>query len=163
MPAHARTQVRAGARALLGALPTTGDRAHIGRTRPLAEGHDPALLIYGRETVTRVAEQGEPPTLLHDLTLFVEGRVSVAKTADADQDPAQETEELLDLIELEVTGALLAADAFAALDPPVLIHMIELRRSTLAAQAPGSRHEGELRLEFGVQFYTPEDDLSSFA
>lgn len=160
MSLHARTKVRNGAASLLADLPTTGDRVYIGRTRGLPEAHDPALRVYGRETVTRVDEQGEPPILLHELTLFVDGVVSVAGNRE---DPARDTEELLDTIELEVTGALLASGAFAGLSPAVPIFMIELRRSTLSAQAPGARHEGEVRMEFGIQFRTPENDLSSFA
>lgn len=161
-PVHARTKVRRGAKQLLTGLTSTGANVFIGRTRPLGEAHEDCLLVYGRETVTRVEEQGDPATGGHEFTLYVEGRLS--RTArNADDDPSEALEEALDQVELEVTAALLAPRAFANLDPPVPVHAIFLRRSTLSAQAPGSRHEGEVRLEFGVQFFTPESDLSTFA
>lgn len=146
---HARTQVRDAVKTALLGLATTANRVYIGRTRPLAEKHEPLLLIYARETRSE-ADSRPPRKLAHMLQLFVEGRISIRASGQND-DASQRTEALLDQIELEVATAI-AADATLG----DLVKDILLVRSTLSAQAPGTNHEGEVRLEFAVEYRTAE-------
>ncbi len=154
---HVRTLIRSAAVATLTGLPATGANVFKGRTRPLAAAHPDLLLVYARETRSVYVQQGDPPERQHELQLFVEGRVSLA-AADEDDDVSARLEERLDEIERQVNGAL-----FALAAPDVKIHDIELRHSVMHAQASGERHQGEVRMEFSVQFFTPADDLSQFA
>lgn len=146
---HARTQIRDQVVFALSGLATTGPRVYSGRTRPLPEAHAPLLLVYAR--ATRSAPDSRPPRRFeHLLQLFVEGRISLAAT-NADDDVSARTEGLLDQIELEVCTAIAADTTLAG-----LVMDIRPVRSTLSAQAPGSRHEGEVRIEFEVEYRTAE-------
>jgi hypothetical protein len=146
-PVHARTQVRNALKALLTGLATTGDQVFVGRTRQLGSDHPPALLIYTNTTDFAVEAQHTPRPLANDLQLFVEGRV--VKSAPPD--------DILDQIELEVATAIGADTTLGG-----LIKDIVLRRSTTSAQAPGERHEGEVRMEFMVEYRTPENAPGTF-
>lgn len=142
---HARTQVRNAVVTALTGLATTGARVYAGRTRVLAVGHQPTLLVYARET--RSEPDSRPPRkLMHTLTLVVEGRVS-----NAGATAAAATEAQLDQIELEVATAIAANATLGGLVLDVLPV-----RSTLNAQAPGERHEGEVRIEFEIEYRTAE-------
>jgi hypothetical protein len=146
---HARTQVRNAVIAALTGLASTGARVYAGRTRSLGAAHAPALLVYARETAS-AADSRPPRKLAHTLTLFVEGRVARA-AASATEDVSRALENDLDQVELEVAAAIGA-------DPTLggLVKDIMLVRSTLSTQAPGERHEGEVRLEFRVEYRTAE-------
>lgn len=143
MPAtHARTQVRAAVIAAIGNLTTTGARVYSGRARPTTAGSGPYLLVYTPTTGT--VPDGRPPRkFAHDTTLIIEGRAAAGEAAAI--------EALLDQIELEVQTAI-AADAPLA----ALVKDIVPIRSTISVQAPGERNEGEVRLEYSVEYRTAE-------
>jgi hypothetical protein len=150
---HARTQVRDAVIAAVTGLATTGASVFAGRTRNLGTRHPPALLVYARETRTVADTQRGVAVrkLAHTLRLFVEGRVS-RSAANANEDVARKLEDQLDQVELEV-GAAIGADATLG----GKVKDILLIGSTLSAQAPGESHEGEVRMEFEVQYRTAED------
>lgn len=142
---HARTQIRNAAVTALTGLTTTGARVYKGRVRPLGAAHDPALLVYAR--VTRSETDSRPPRkFMHTLQLFVEGRVSKAGAA-----AAADLEDALDQVELEVTAAIAASGNLSG-----LVQDIMPVASTLTTEAPGERHEGEVRIEFEVLYRTAE-------
>lgn len=57
---HARTEIRDALVTRLTGLPTTGPRVYPGRTRSLAEGHEPTLLIYATSEQSARAIEGNP-------------------------------------------------------------------------------------------------------
>jgi len=93
---HTRKLIRDAVAALVTGLPTTGNRVLIGRTRSLAAGHLPTLLIYTTEEQSDRPMEGNPGGLGRDLLLAIEGRTSTATPPD----------DLLDAIASEVEGQL---------------------------------------------------------
>jgi len=140
---HARQQIRDAVVALLTGLPTTGARVHAGRTRPLAEDHDPTLLVYTTEERSQADTIGRPVATLRELTLRVEGRVVSA---------AVPPDDALDDIAAEVEAAIGA-------DPTLGLGVIdsELTATRILAQAPGQRQAGEITLDYLITYRTREN------
>lgn len=98
--AHARTQIRNAVAALLTGLPTTADRVHVNRRRPVPGGSlQPTLLIRTGEDVAddEPVVIGSPRLIHRHLQVIVE---AVARDAAVD--------DLLDQVSLEVEQALAA-------------------------------------------------------
>lgn len=147
MASHMRRQIRNYVEAGLGALPTTGNRVFVGRTRPLAEGHDPTLLIYMRSETASRSVHGRPPLLARVCTLYVEGRVSIAEVPD----------DLLDTIAGEIeTGMSAMVDYQTSRFFGGLILGLELVATEILAEADGKNHIGGVRLEYRVTYRTAE-------
>jgi len=142
MTSHVRAQIRAAAVQALMGLPTTADRVYSGRTRPLAQGHRPSLLIYAIE---ERSDTHAGSKLLRELTLAIEGRVVMADVPD----------DILDSIALEVEPALIRRPLLGgrALE-------VTLTATRITTEAPGENHVGEIRMEFRVQYRTDESDPS---
>ena len=138
---HVRQQIRDAVAAALRNLATTGNRVYVGRTRPLAEGHEPTLLIYTTQEESSRGVMGNPPTLERVLTLHIEGRVSEDSVPD----------DLLDDIATEVETAMWNT---TALDQ--MIYHIQFRRSEIQIEAQGTAHIGGIRLEYLVKYRTKE-------
>ena len=147
MASHMRKQIRNYVAAGLGALPTTGDRVFVGRTRPLAEAHDPTLLIYMRSETSSRSVRGRPPLQDRVCTLHLEGRVSMAAAPD----------DLLDTIagEIEV-GVAAMVDYQTSVFFGGLILGLELVATEILAEADGKNHVGGVRLEYRVTYRTVE-------
>lgn len=138
---HARTEIREAIKARLTGLPTTADRVFVGRTRPLAEGHQPTLLIYTVNEQSGRAVEGNPASLGRTLLVVVEGRVSEATPPD----------DLLDTIASEVEAKLRdAEDALDVLD-------IMLTTTAIDVRSEGSRHIGEINLVYSVRYSEPAE------
>ncbi|WP_262048656.1 hypothetical protein [Bradyrhizobium sp. Bra78] len=147
MPDHVRKQIRDYVAAGLGALATTGDRVFVGRTRPLAKGHQPTLLIYTRSETSRRAVSGRPPLLERDCTLHIEGRVVAAAPPD----------DLLDTIAAEIEAGMAAmVDYQTAKFFGGLALNVRLSATEAVAEAEGENHIGGIRLEYLVTYRTAE-------
>lgn len=149
MSDHMRKQIRDYVAAQLTGLLTTADRVYVGRARPLAAEHDPALLIYMRQETSRRAARGVPPVLERSCTLHIEGRVSSARAPD----------DLLDQIALEVEvrmAELVDFDKAIALDGLAL--NVVMTSTEMLAEADGERHIGGVRLEYVVTYRTREGE-----
>lgn len=151
MPAHLRTQIRDAVAERLTGLPTTADRVHVGRTRTLAAGLDPAILIYTRRETSDTDSQGSmgsAPRLARSLVLIVEGRAN-AGGADA----AQELEDLLDQIAAEIEPAMVADFSLGGLTQEVTLTATETE-----IIAPGETHEGRIALTYRIGYRAAEND-----
>lgn len=151
MPAHLRTQIRRAVKDRLTGLPATAERAYVGRTRPLAAGSDPALLIYTRRENSETDSQGSSPRLARSVTLIVEGRAN-ATGADA----AEDLENLLDQIAAEVEPAMVADWSLGGLAQEVTLTSTEIE-----IVAPGDTHEGRIALQYRIGYRTTECDPTS--
>lgn len=144
--AHVRTQIRDAVVAALAGLSTTEDRVYSGRSRPKEKDAEPFLLVYCTEERSEVTAMGADPILDRVLTLAVEG-CCVAQ----DYEGAQEVEERLDQIALEVEPAITEDSSLGGLAIEVT-----LTGARIAVQAPGERHAGNIRMEFRVHYRTRE-------
>jgi hypothetical protein len=138
---HSRKLIRNAVAALVTGLPTTASRVLIGRTRKLAAGHQPSLLIYTTEEQSDRPMEGNPGGLGRDLLLAIEGRTSTPQPPD----------DLLDAIAFEVEGQLRDTN----LDG--LVFDITLLRTTVDATADGERHTGAIRFEYHVRYSEPDE------
>lgn len=144
---HMRQQIRDHVGAGLTGLPTTGSNVHVGRTRPLAKGHAPALLVYMRRETARRDSHGRPPRLERACTLFVEGRVQQAGVPD----------DALDAIAGEVEAGVAALiDYGRSIFFGGLARNVEFVGTELIADAEGEQHIGGVRLEYLVTYTTAE-------
>lgn len=141
MSDHLRKQIRDAVKAKLMGLATTGNRVFIGRTRPLAAGHEPTLLIYTRDEQSEAEEQGSPRPLMRDVQLFVDGRVTASAPPD----------NLLDQIALEVETAL-GGETLNGLAWDLL-----LRSTSAEVVAQGEEHVGMIRIEYRVLYRAIEN------
>ena len=155
MPDHVRTTIRDTVVTLLTGLQTTGSRVYAGRTRALAEGHDPTLLIYTRRDrrwQDGDTMRGDNPIAGRDLTLIVEARVTkTGATAAAD------AEDALDQIENEVIPPLINAILSEAGALRALATTITWEGSEIEVAAEGERHIGMNRMEFSVLYRIREN------
>ncbi len=138
---HARTEIREAIKTRLTGLSTTADRVHVGRTRPLAEGHQPTLLIYTVNEQSGRGVEGNPASIGRTLLVVVEGRVSEATPPD----------DLLDTIASEVEAKL--RDAEEALD----VLDIMLTTTAVEVRSEGARHIGEINLVYSVRYSEPSE------
>lgn len=138
---HARTEIREAVVARLTGLPTTGNRVYHGRTRPLAESHEPTLLIYATSEQSSRPTEGNPASLGRTLQLIVEGRTSTPSVPD----------DLLDVIASEVEGAL--RDAEDDLD----VFDVMLSGTAIEVKSDGQRHLGEINLVFLIRYSEPTE------
>ena len=145
---HMRKQIRDYVATGLAALPTTGGRVFVGRTRPLAAGHQPTLLIYTRSETSERAERGRPPVLERRCTLHLEARTS---TADAPDD-------LLDKIAGEIEAGVAALiDYQTATFFGGLVSNVQMTGTEIIAEAAESeRVAGGVRVEYLVTYRTVE-------
>lgn len=127
-------------------LATTDDRVYSGRSRPKEKDAEPYLLVYCTEERSAIDAMGSDPIVERGLTLAVEGRC-VAQ----DDEGAQDVEERLDQIALEVEPAITADASLGG-----LTREVTLTGTRIAVQAPGERHAGEVRMEFRVLYRTRE-------
>lgn len=140
MPVHVRTQIRNAAVAALIGLPTTADRVYSGRTRPLPKDHLPTLLVYVTEERSDSGAMGG--ALARAPVLSIEGRMV----------GADDLEDLLDGIALEVEPAIVARPLLAG-----LVKEITLTSTRITVVSPGESHSGEIRLEYRLQYWTQEE------
>lgn len=147
MADHLRTRLRHAIAAALKGLPTTGERVHAGRTWPLHDNEFPCLLVYARGGAYRVDAQDDSdetrPTE-RDERLVIEGCVRTR---------GQEPDDMLDRIELEVVGALMASDAVGA-----LLEIREPVSSDISARATGESREGSIKLVYRIVNRSPAGD-----
>lgn len=138
---HARTEIRNAVVTLLTGLPTTADRVHAGRTRPLGAAHQPTLLVYTVNEQSERPMEGNPASLGRALVLVVEGRVSQATVPD----------DLLDTIASEVEEKLRdAEDALNVFD-------IVLQSTAIEVNSEGDRHKGEINLVYVIRYSEPSE------
>lgn len=142
---HLRTQIRNAISTLLTGLATTGSRVEIGRTRPLAAGHQPTLLIYTVEESSGREFDGNPGTLGRTAQVFIDGRVSAAAPPD----------DLLDQIAFEVEAVMrenptIGGLAFDSVLSSTLTHV----------EAEGTAHKGAIRLEYRVRYFVAADNVA---
>lgn len=140
--AHVRKQIRDAVIAALTGLATTGSRVESGRTFPLGQDHAPTLLVYAISERSSVHSQGDPATLIRDLTLAIEGRVMMASVPD----------DTLEVIAAEVEVAMMADPSLGGLSQEVT-----LLATAINTQAPGQSHAGEVRLDYRVVYRTREN------
>lgn len=140
---HARKQIRDAFAAAVTGLPTTGARVYIGRVHPLADGHEPSLLIYtGPESVEAHA-MGRPRPLLRTLTLHAHAVVSATDGV----------EDALDQIAAEVEAAIGADETLGGLA------LATLHTGSLPERdGEGRLIAGSRRLDFEVQYRTTDAD-----
>ncbi len=148
MTAHVRQQIRDAIVAKLTGLTTTEDRCIVGRTRPLAQGYQPTLLVYttpaasgGQETV-RDLSMGEPRLLQRTMMVSVVGHIN------ADHPPDDE----LDTVAAEVETALGGDSKLGG-----LVKDIILQSTVSQVDAAATRHEGAIRLVYNVYYFTREN------
>lgn len=140
--AHARAQIRAAVVVAVTGLPTTADRVYVGRTRALAAGHQPALLVYARDENSRRDTGGSNPVQARELRVIVEGRVS--------EDSAQSAEETLDDIADEVETNL-ALNALGG-----IVYSVDLVSTEIVVAAEGESHIGAVALTWRYRYRTSE-------
>ncbi len=140
MAGHVRKQIRDAAAAILGALPTTGARVYVGRTRPLDADHLPTLLIYTRDERSEDVAMG-PATLMRSVELLVDARVTSQEPPDDD----------LDAIAVQIEETFGAASTLNG-----LAESMTLVASRQSVSAEGQNHIGSLALEFRVVYRTRE-------
>lgn len=138
-PKHVRTQIANAVIATLTGLPTTGANVFKGRTRPLAKGHPPTLLVYVRSEQSSADAMG---ILGRALRLRIEGRVTMADVPD----------DTLDQISLEVEPAMVADPSLGG-----LVREVTLISTTIDTVAPGDAHAGEVAMEYQVFYRTREN------
>jgi hypothetical protein len=141
--AHVRTQIRDAVVTALTGLPTTGTRVFSGRARPMAKDSDPYWLVYATEERVDVHAMGADPVQERTLTLMVEGR-AVASDAEA-------IEVLLDQIAAEGEPAIVRDASLGGRTQEVTLTAVRIN-----VEAPGERHQGEVRMEFRVVYRTRE-------
>ncbi|WBL75599.1 hypothetical protein I3J27_21440 [Bradyrhizobium xenonodulans] len=146
MTDHVRKTTRDALVAALTGLPTTADRVFAGRTRSLAKGHAPTLLVYVRSETAARAVKGFPPTLERGAIVDIEGRVSMASVPD----------DTLDQIAVEIEGAM-----WGLVDPRGsflngLLLDLKLVSTEMIAESDGERHLGGVRLEYLATYRTAE-------
>lgn len=147
MPDHVRKQIRDYVAAGLDGLATTADRVYVGRTRPLAAEHPPALLVYTRTETSERTVQGAPGKVTRRCTLHIEGRVSAAEPPD----------DLLDTIAAEIEAAMTAMIDFGTARVfGGLASNAAMTGTEMIAEADGSRHIGGVRVEYLVTYRTVE-------
>ncbi len=138
---HTRTEIRQAVVDRLMNLPTTGNRVYHGRTRPLAEAHEPTLLIYATSEQSARPIEGNPASLGRTLQLLVEGRVSTPSVPD----------DILDVIASEVEGALRNAE------DDLDVFDIMLSGTAIEVRSDGQRHLGEINLVFLIRYSEPTE------
>jgi hypothetical protein len=144
---HMRQQIRDYVAAGLAALPTTGARVYIGRTRPLESNHQPALLIYTRIETSARAVAGRPPKIERSCTLHLEGRVKTSTPPD----------DLLDQIALEIEAGISALiDYGNGTFFGGLVQNVDLKSTEIVAKAEGEKHTGGVQLTYEVTYRTVE-------
>lgn len=146
---HARHKIRDTAVQVLTGLETTADRVYAGRTRALASGHSPTLLVYTVDEGADIAAGGKPPLQSRRLTLRVEGRVQSGATTDP--------EDQLDDIAAEVETQMLGQNALLS-----IVESIELSRTQINMQAAGEAISGAIALDFDITYRTAEGAPSEF-
>lgn len=147
MADHVRQQIRDYVAAGLNALATTGDRVHIGRTRPLAAAHEPTLLIYTRSETGERTVRGAPPKIERKCTLHLEGRTSTAGDPD----------DLLDTIAGEIEAGIAALINYGtAVFFGGLVQNVQYVATEIIAEAGGDRVIGGVRLEYLITYRTVE-------
>jgi hypothetical protein len=147
MAYHARKQIRDYVVNGLKGLTTTGDRVYPGRTRPLAAGHPPTLLVYLRSETSERAVRGRPPSLDRGCTLHIEGRTA---TADAPDD-------LLDQIAAEVEAKIASLiDYNTSTFFGGLVLNVDLNATEMVVEADDKNHIGGIQLQYRVIYRTVE-------
>lgn len=149
MSTHRRKQIRDAIAARLSGLTTTATRVYAGRTLPLADAHDPLLLIYARDERSEFeAMGGAGRPLARRLRVAVHGKVALAGT-----DP----EDTLDLIALEVEGAMMADETLSGLAVSLQLAETEIEA---ALDDGGNRRRGDIRLTYEIEYASAADDPS---
>jgi hypothetical protein len=144
--AHARKQIRDKIMLALTGLPSSGSRVYSARTRALAEGHLPTILVYATEEDSEVHTFGrKDATILRTLTLIVDGRA-----VDAD---AAAVESTLDQMAAEIEPAIMADPALDG-----LVKSLALTSTQISVTSPGSYHVGQIELQYTIKYRTRADD-----
>lgn len=144
---HFRKVIRDAVVAGLTGLDTTQDRVYAGRTRPLAMGFGPALLIYARSETANRAVRAIPPVLERNCTIHIEARVQTPTPPD----------DLLDQIAAEVEAGMAAMTNYpAGTYLNGFASNLQLRSTEIIAEADGEQHIGGARLEYLVTYHTAE-------
>jgi len=141
MADHLRKQIRDAVLMAINGLATTGTRVEVGRTRPLAEDHDPTLLVYTPSETSKRELMGRPPIIGRPMTLVIEGRVQSTQPPD----------DVLDTIALEVEPAMAQDTRLGG-----LVLDVELTSTEINVQAPGTKHIGAIRMSYLVRYQTAQ-------
>lgn len=142
MAAHLRAQIRDAVVAALTGLPMTGSRVYSGRTRALAQGYAPTLLVYAIEERSGIHAMGNRAPLVRALTIAIDGLVSGIDPPDG----------ALDQIANEIEPAMVADPSFGG-----IVKAIELVATRITARADGEAVLGEIHLEYQITYRTKED------